>query len=192
MYRIRSTNQVPILINKLVIEEYSENLVDTLHKKNLLSLGEDRYLTTIMMKHFPNMKMCFTADAKCRTNAPERWPILLSQRRRWINSTVHNLAELLLLEQLCGCCCFSMRAVVMLDLISTMLSPISLGYLIYMLYALITTIEAGNSAFPTISVIIIAAAYGLQVLVFLIRKQWQHIGWMVLYMCALPIWSFVL
>ena len=36
-----------------IIEEYAEPNVDTLHKKNLFSLGEDRFLTTLMMKHFP-------------------------------------------------------------------------------------------------------------------------------------------
>src|SRR5690242_454631 len=103
MYRIRSSNKnIPLLIAPSVVDDYSDNNVDTLHKKNLLSLGEDRYLTTLMMKHFPTMKTKFTPDATCRTNAPDRWPILLSQRRRWINSTVHNLAELLLLPQLCG------------------------------------------------------------------------------------------
>lgn len=38
------------------------------------------------------------------TVAPERWSILLSQRRRWINSTVHNLAELMFLPDMCGFC----------------------------------------------------------------------------------------
>ena len=108
MYRIRGANKgSPLIASKKVIDDYSVNIVDTLHKKNLLSLGEDRYLTTLMMKHFPHNKMTFTPDAKCRTVAPDQWSILLSQRRRWINSTVHNLAELLFLPQLCGFCCFS-------------------------------------------------------------------------------------
>ncbi|KAF9972361.1 hypothetical protein BGZ73_004549, partial [Actinomortierella ambigua] len=95
MYRIRTpTKSVPLLIANNIIEDYSENRVDTLHKKNLLHLGEDRYLTTLMLKHFPNYKMTFTPDAQCRTNVPDQWSVLLSQRRRWINSTVHNLMEL--------------------------------------------------------------------------------------------------
>ena len=38
-----------------------------------------------------------------------------------MDSTVHNLGELLFLEQLCGFCCFSMRFVVMIDLLSTII-----------------------------------------------------------------------
>jgi len=71
MYRIRTpVKGTPVLITKGIIEDYSECIVDTLHKKNLLSLGEDRYLTTLMLKHFPQLKITFTKDARCLTNAP--------------------------------------------------------------------------------------------------------------------------
>jgi chitin synthase len=112
MYRIRTPQKnIPLVIAPAIIADYSENVVDTLHLKNLLHLGEDRYLTTLMMKHFPGYKTVFTADAKCRTNGPDRWKVLLSQRRRWINSTVHNLLELVFIPELCGFCLFSLRYV---------------------------------------------------------------------------------
>lgn len=124
MYRIRTADKGrPLIISNRVIDDYSEVNVDTLHKKNLLHLGEDRYLTTIIMKHFPTFKMKFTPDAVAHTIAPDKFEILLSQRRRWINSTVHNLCELVFLGDLCGICCFSMRFVVFIDLIGTVVSP---------------------------------------------------------------------
>ncbi len=123
LYRIRTSDKGrPLIISNRVIDDYSENIVDTLHKKNLLSLGEDRYLTTIMMTHFPTFKMKFTPDATAHTVAPDRWDVLLSQRRRWINSTIHNLVELLFIPELCGFCFFSMRFFVFLDLIGTIVS----------------------------------------------------------------------
>src|ERR1700761_1389206 len=92
MFTIRTADKGrPIIISNRIIDEYSENNVDTLHKKNLLSLGEDRYLTTLLMKHFPSMSYRFVPDAKAWTAAPEEFSVLLSQRRRWINSTIHNL-----------------------------------------------------------------------------------------------------
>jgi chitin synthase len=96
-----------VLVNDAILDEYAEINVDTLHKKNLLHLGEDRYLTTLLLKHFPQLRTVFAADAKCETIAPDSWNVLLSQRRRWINSTVHNLVELLDIAQLCGFCLFS-------------------------------------------------------------------------------------
>ena len=117
MYRLRTPDKGrPLVISSKVLEEYSDGVVDTLHKKNLLSLGEDRYLTTLMTKNFPHMRFKFVPDAIAMTAAPESWGVLLSQRRRWINSTVHNLAELMFLEEMCGFCFFSMRFVVFLDL----------------------------------------------------------------------------
>ena len=123
MYRIRTADKGrPIIISNRIIDDYAEGNVDTLHKKNLFSLGEDRYLTTLLMKHFPTYRLKFTPDAVAHTVAPESWSVLLSQRRRWINSTVHNLCELVFLPELCGFCCFSMRFIVFVDLLGTIVS----------------------------------------------------------------------
>lgn len=125
LYRIRTADKGrPIIISNRIIEEYAEPIVDTLHKKNLFSLGEDRYLTTLMMKHFPTFKTKFIPDATAHTVAPESWRVLLSQRRRWINSTVHNLCELVMLPELFGFCCFSMRFFVFIDLLGTLVSSV--------------------------------------------------------------------
>ena len=121
LYRIRTADKGrPIIISNRVIEDYAEPNVDTLHKKNLFSLGEDRYLTTLLLKHFPTFKTKFTPDAVAHTVAPESTRILFSQRRRWINSTVHNLCELIFLSELCGFCLFSMRFFVFVDLLGTL------------------------------------------------------------------------
>ncbi|ORX54930.1 hypothetical protein DM01DRAFT_1304499 [Hesseltinella vesiculosa] len=187
MYRVRSpVKQQPLLVANQVIEDYAENKVRTLHQKNLLHLGEDRYLTTLILKHFPSFKTKFTADAGCLTNAPDRWSILLSQRRRWINSTIHNLGELMFLPQLCGFCCFSMRFVVILDLLSTLTMPAIVCYLVYLVYRLVT--DAGQV--PMISIATLGGVYGLQAIIFIIRRKWEHIGWMVVYIMAIPLFSF--
>eukprot|EP00842_Homolaphlyctis_polyrhiza_P006326 jgi/Hompol1/6695/HPOL_000415-RA len=187
MYRIRApTKPIPLLVAPGIIADYAENTVNTLHLKNLLQLGEDRYLTTLMMKHFPNMKTCFNPDAQCRTNAPDRWKVLLSQRRRWINSTVHNLVELLSLEQLCGFCCFSMRFIVFIDLFSTVVQPAGVLYIGYLIYTLITSPDV----FPTISIVMLAAIYGFQIIIFIFKRQWAQIGWMIIYLLAMPVFGF--
>ena len=188
MYRLRTADKGrPLIISDKLIAEYADNNIDTLHKKNLLSLGEDRYLTTLMTKNFPQMSFKFLADAYALTEAPATFDVLLSQRRRWINSTVHNLAELVWVD-LCGFCCFSMRFVVFIDLLGTIILPATFGYLIYLIYR----IASHSGPFPLISIVILAAVYGLQAIVFLVKRQWQHIGWMIIYILAYPLWSFVL
>jgi chitin synthase len=176
LYRIRTPKtRVPIIISPALLKDYSENNVRTLHMKNLLHLGEDRFLTTLVMKHFPGFKLKFDAEAKCLTNVPDRWSVLVSQRRRWINSTIHNLFELLSLQQLCGFCCLSMRFVVFLDLFSTMVQPAGVLYIVYLFY----NIYASQEVFPVVSIIIVASIYGLQVIIFVLKRQWAQIGWML-------------
>lgn len=189
MYRLRTADKGrPLIISDKVISEYQTGNVDTLHKKNLLALGEDRYLTTLMTKHFPSMSYKFVADAYASTAAPETWSVLLSQRRRWINSTIHNLFELVKLRDLCGFCCFSMRFVVFIDLFGTVILPATCVYLGYLIYRIATH----SGQFPLISLIMIGAVYGLQAVIFIIKRQWQHVGWMIIYILAFPIYSFVL
>ena len=175
----------PLIISNKIVDDYSHNEVDTLHKKNLLHLGEDRYLTTLMMKYFPDYKLKFTPDATCRTDAPDRWRVLLSQRRRWINSTIHNLRELMVLSELCGFCCFSMRFIVLIDLLGTLILPASVVYLVYLIIVVATHLQP----LPIVAVAILAAVYGLQALIFILKGAWQHIGWMIIYIIAMPFFS---
>jgi chitin synthase len=136
MYRIKTPKGgqnywVPILANPDIVEHYSENVVDTLHKKNLLLLGEDRYLSSLMLKTFPKRKQVFVPQAVCKTTVPDQFKVLLSQRRRWINSTVHNLMELVLVRDLCGTFCFSMQFVVFIDLVGTVVLPAAIAFTLY-------------------------------------------------------------
>lgn len=189
MYRLRTADRgKPLIIADAVIQDYSIRNVDTLHKKNLLSLGEDRFLTTIMTKHFPHMAYKFIPDAYCQTAAPEEWSVLLSQRRRWINSTIHNLFELMLLKDMCGFCCFSMRFVVFIDLFGTLILPATTVYLGYLIYLL----ASHTGPIPYISLAILAGVYGLQAVIFILKRQWQHVGWIIIYLLAFPIFSFIL
>src|SRR5207248_5627701 len=129
--------------------------VETLHQKNLLLLGEDRFLTTLMLRNFPTRKMMFCPDAICKTTVPSEFKVLLSQRRRWINSTIHNLLELVLVRNLCGTFCFSMQFIIFMELIGTVALPAAISFTIY----LVINALLGNPA--TIPLILLAIILGL-------------------------------
>lgn len=189
MYRIRAAETgKPLFVSKEIIEDYSEVRVDTLHMKNLLHLGEDRYLTTLLMKYHSNYKTKYIMRAHAWTIAPDSWSVFLSQRRRWINSTVHNLIEVIPLQQLCGFCCFSMRFVVFLDLLSTVVQPVIVGYIIY----LIVEVVQNPTSIPITAFILLGAIYGLQAVIFIVRRKWEMVGWMIIYIIATPVFSFAL
>ncbi|KAL2021295.1 hypothetical protein VTK56DRAFT_7266 [Thermocarpiscus australiensis] len=187
MYRIRAAETgKPLFVSREVVEAYSTIRVDTLHMKNLLHLGEDRYLTTLLLKYHSSYKTKYIFNAHAWTIAPDSWKVFLSQRRRWINSTVHNLMELLPQNQLCGFCCFSMRFIVFIDLLSTVVQPVTIAYIVY----LIVMVAENSTVVPITAFILLAAIYGLQAIIFILRRKWEMVGWMILYVLAIPVFSF--
>lgn len=196
MYRIKArkdaeTDWVPILVKPEIVREYSQSEVSTLHQKNLLLLGEDRFLSTILLRTFPRRKNIFLPQARCRTVAPDTFSVLLSQRRRWINSTVHNLMELVRVRNLCGTFCFSMQFVVFMDLVGTVVLPVAIcltGALI--VNSIITPPTSFQEAIP---LMLLAAVLGLPaVLILITTRKVIYVAWMLAYLLALPIWNFVL
>ncbi|KAI7896143.1 chitin synthase-domain-containing protein [Mucor mucedo] len=191
MYRIiapKGDRYVPIFCSSDIVEMYCENVVDTLHKKNLLLLGEDRYLTTLMLRTFPKRKMMFVPQAVCKTVVPDTFEVLLSQRRRWINSTVHNLLELVLIRDLCGTFCFSMQFVVFMELVGTVVLPAAISFTVYLII-----ISFFVTPIPIIPLLLLAAILGLPaILIALTTRKMVYIGWMCVYLLSLPIWNFIL
>lgn len=192
MYRIKSPKALnvwaPILANADIVARYSDNVLDSLHKKNLLLLGEDRYLSSLMLRTFPRRKQIFVPKAVCKTVVPDKFKVLLSQRRRWINSTVHNLMELAMVKDLCGTFCFSMQFVIIIQLIGTLVLPASITFTLYIvLVAIISPIK------PIMSLVLMAIVFGLPaVLIVVTITSPMYIIWMLIYLISLPLWNFVL
>jgi len=189
--RASGDDWIPLITKPEIVREYSQSEVETLHQKNLLLLGEDRFLTTILLRTFPNRKMIFLPQARCRTIVPDNFSVLLSQRRRWINSTIHNLMELVLVRNLCGTFCFSMQFVVFMDLLGTVVLPIAIS-LTYMLIGGMA-ISPPKTFEQAIPLMMLVAVLGLPaVLILITTRKVVYVFWMAIYLLALPIWNFVL
>ncbi|CAI2188163.1 13539_t:CDS:2 [Funneliformis geosporum] len=195
MYRLKARkgddDWVPIVTKPEIVQEYSQNTVETLHQKNLLLLGEDRFLTTLMLRNFPHRKMMFCPQAVCKTVVPDDFGVLLSQRRRWINSTIHNLMELILVRNLCGTFCFSMQFVIFMELIGTVVLPVAIA----LTYALIFNIilKPPQDITEAIPLMMLGMVLGLPAILILITtRKLIYIAWMFIYLLALPVWNFIL
>ncbi|GBC03712.1 hypothetical protein RclHR1_05280008 [Rhizophagus clarus] len=194
MYRLKTRKDnvwIPIITKPEIVQEYSQNIVNTLHQKNLLLLGEDRFLTTLMLRNFPHRKMILCPQAVCKTIVPDKFAVLLSQRRRWINSTIHNLMELVLVRNLCGTFCFSMQFVIFMELIGSVVLPVA----ILLTYSLVIAalIDPPKNFTEGIPLLMLSAVIGLPALLILITtRKIVYIFWMVIYLLALPIWNFIL
>lgn len=188
MYRlkVRKNGQwVPILTAPSVVSAYAETVVDTLHKVNLLHLGEDRYLTALMLKLFPRRKLMFVPSATCRTTVPHTFRMLLSQRRRWTNSTLNNLWGLLKVRNLCGAFCCSMRYMILVDLVGIATAPAAFGMLVF----LVVMISISRTLLVAPIAILGATVLLPPLLVFISRPTPGCFFWFVVYIAALPVWQ---
>jgi chitin synthase len=111
----------------------------------------------------------------CKTVVPDTFAVLLSQRRRWINSTVHNLLELVLIRDLCGTFCFSMQFVVFMELVGTVVLPAAISFTLYLI-----VISFFVTPVPVIPLLLLAAILGLPaVLITLTTRKMVYVGWML-------------
>lgn len=194
MYRIQSFKHFddkieicPIIAHPFILNAYSVHETTTLHQKNLLLLGEDRYLTTLLLKTFYKRKLVFVPAAKCDTLVPSQFKVLLSQRRRWINSTIHNYFELVLVDKLCGTFCCSMQFVVLMELMGTIVLPAAIVFTGVLLFFAVI----GQPAW--IPLIMLFGILGLPaVLILLTTREISYLFWIIVYIFSLPIWNFVL
>jgi chitin synthase len=60
--------------------------------------------------------------------------------------------------------------------------------IVYLIYL----VTGHKEAIPIVSLVMIGAIYGLQALVFILRRKWDMVGWMLFYIIALPLFSFLL
>ena len=146
-------------------------------------------LTTLLLKNFPDMRLSFVPEAACWTIVPHTFGILLSQRRRWINSTFHNMLELLKVDTMCGICCLSMKMIVILDLIATMVLPASMLYFVYFIYLVFVTGEE----ISMLMLILYGVIMGVQVVIFLLRSRWDYLFWFAIFLVlGIPLFYFIL
>lgn len=146
-------------------------------------------LTTLLLKHFPDRSLTFIPEAACWTIVPHTFRILLSQRRRWINSTIHNMFELLRVNTMCGVCCVSMKVVVFIDLVATMILPASYCYAMYLIFLVFFQ----DLPVSTVLLILYGIIMGVQVVVFILRSRWDYIWWFLIYfIVGLPVFYLVL
>ncbi|EPR79483.1 Chitin synthase [Spraguea lophii 42_110] len=178
---------VPLVANTFILNGYSVTETNTLHEKNLLLLGEDRYLTTIMLKTFYRRKLVFIPKAKCGTLVPSSFKVLLSQRRRWINSTVHNLFVLIGVNKLCGTFCCSMQFVVGIELFGTLTLPVAIFFTGVLI---VSSIMKEPAWIPLIMLMGILGLPGI--LVFMTTFQLSYLFWIIVYIVSLPVWNFIL
>jgi chitin synthase len=178
MYKLYSANDMePLLASDAILEDYGRKDISSMHERNLFELGEDRMLTALLLQHFYGMRLNFVPEATCWTIVPHTFWVLVSQRRRWINSTIHNMLELMKVQTMCGVCVFSMKVVVISDLLSSFLLPSGSLYLYYVVFRTAITQE-----YIAFSLFIVFGCLAALVTPFIFRAQWHFFFWFLIYL----------
>jgi chitin synthase len=82
-----------------------------------------------------------------------------------------------------------MQFVVGMELIGTLVLPAAITFTVYLIIE--TIIPGGPNT--TISLILLAIILGLPgLLIVITSRKVAYVGWMLVYLCSLPIWNFVL
>jgi chitin synthase len=173
-----NTSPEPLFACDYVYDRYARNdaEIKTLHEKNLYKLGEDRMLTTLLLEKWKRMNLKYIPEAHCYTIVPDKFSVLLSQRRRWINSTFHNTLYLLRVE-LGGICCFSMKFVVILDMMGTLILPSSLLYICVMAWNTIMN----HSQMSTYTLFVLVFSIFVQIISPLLRLKIKYLWYAFIY-----------
>jgi cellulose synthase/poly-beta-1,6-N-acetylglucosamine synthase-like glycosyltransferase len=92
--KIDSITDELIIDNTIITEYIKRPEQNNLHLRNLLNIGEDRYLSTLLLvKNKGDIK--YLESAKCETICPNTFYSLIKQRKRWTNSMIHCLIHLI-------------------------------------------------------------------------------------------------
>jgi len=97
--------------------------------------------------------------------------------------------ELLRVNTMCGVCCVSMKVVVFIDLVATMILPASYCYAMYLLFLVFFR----DLPVSTVLLILYGIIMGVQVVVFILRSRWDYIWWFFIYFTVgLPVFYLIL
>lgn len=193
MYRVYSEDLDCLIGNDRVYQEYSRDDIQSFHEEALFDNGKSRLLSTLLLQVFPSMKLLFVPDAKFAVEVPDSLTSLLDQRRRQFSFDFHNTLELFKIPS--GCCLSMTKAVAFLDLITSMILPTLVAYIVYLLFLFVT--DAQDIDRPVL--IILGYAIGMQMLTSLMVFRWDHLIWFPFFLfigipffyLLLPIYAFL-
>lgn len=176
-FRIKSADRrVPILVDKEIHKAYFNFTLETLHQKNII-IGEDRLLTQLLLKKFPEESISYVKEATSRTIVPADWSALMSQRRRWLNTTLHNAYGFLSLPRLP----VAVKCTLMIDLLNALCLPAVL-----VVVATCAWITASRYGWRVL-MLLIGGLISTRVIIIIKTQQFHMLKWMVIYLVSEPI-----
>lgn len=180
-----------ILSNRYLLEEYERDSTTNLYSANISQLGEDRLLTNLILRYYPDFNTKYIECAKCYTNVPLTYKTLLSQRRRWTNSLI--FCNMMLLMNLPGYkiwkkTCFFL--VLLFELWIVLLMPLllTIGYY-YSIRVMYDWVIGRGDVVGLVETVLFLC---IPIIMCILLGKWRMMGYAFIFMLVLPIFSIVI
>lgn len=183
--------RVSLLLNKDLIEKYSEEQSTNIYNANITQLGEDRLFTNLLLQFYPKFTSKYIEKAKCYTEGPTNIKTLLCQRRRWTNSLIF-------------CNWMLLRKLPMYSLVNKMLFGFILFFELWIVLYMPLLLTVGyyyagefiyksiaSGVFDPIMLGVTIAFIVIPVIMSIILGQIRMVGYAMVFIFILPIFSII-
>ncbi|KAG0174847.1 hypothetical protein DFQ30_002470 [Apophysomyces sp. BC1015] len=170
----RNTGILPCCIHPTVLREFALPQADTMHMQNVLLLGEEQYLSTVLLKSHPGHHLGFEPKAIGYVTLPTNFFALQGLQVRNIRSAFHNQLRMQRISWQLGFSYWILSSTELLDMIFS--TPI----IVYLYRVYIRAFNHGE-----LSYYIIAGCFASLVVLhafsFVMRRQFKYVLWFALY-----------
>jgi cellulose synthase/poly-beta-1,6-N-acetylglucosamine synthase-like glycosyltransferase len=173
----------PCCVHPTVLRGLATPQPNTMHMQNVLLLGEDRYLSTLLLQSHPHHRLGFEPDAVGYVTLPTHFLSLVGHQVRNIRAGFHTRLEQHRVTWQLGVTYWILSTSEILDMIFSM--PI----IVYLYGIFGRSLKNMGQAY-----VIIACSFTglvvLHMLFFLLRRQFRYILWFVLYcLISVPLFA---
>lgn len=170
-------------VHPTVLREFATPAADTLHMRNVLLLGEEQYLSIVLLKSHPRHRLGFEPDAIGYATVPNTYKNLQAQQTRLLRTNFHNNIEMLKVASQIGLTYWILAFTKILD---TVVSPMMMVYL----YSVFIRFFIGYGLAYEVIAICFLGLVSLHIFYFLIRRQFKYVLWFLLYcFAAVPLFN---
>ncbi|KAI8849537.1 chitin synthase-domain-containing protein [Chytridium lagenaria] len=190
LFRLRSasTDARPLLLAPNILREFSRGDVKTLHMANMIMWSEEMFLTTLLVTQFRDMKTKFASTATATTTLPATLPLFTIRRIHAFNSRLHNLSAIAFSpSSRNGRRIVTRKYVAFTELLCLLFQVLVFPFSVAVVGVLVME---RWSFVGIVSGVVVLAPVLAQIVVFLGMGQWRFMGWLAMYILAIPLFTF--
>lgn len=164
----------PCCIHPTVLRGFATARADTLHMENVLLLGEEQYLSVVLLRSHPKHRLGFEPEAVGYVTLPTHIAALQALQSRNMRTTLHNQLEMQRISWSLGFGCWVVSITKLFDML------LSFPIILY-LYSVYIRFFMQVGRVYTIIAFSFTCLVVLHILYFIVRRQFKYVLWFIIY-----------